>query len=219
MVNIESKFIGYFPKKNDYENPAVMVDKWRDSLRAAGVTEIGSVSECIRSGPEGWIDLWKHNELGFYDSEDVVLTVIKGHEDQYTIFAYKLYLVCYEDGETKTGGKMIARANQLNVTENLKGYQFIGFDVASCSLSDFFECSALSCNNAFEEYEVNEYCLLSDPALARRAHKEISAGNYEPGEQYLLEVYRKIKPLTGRPSPCLLRDLGKLLCGLFVRGR
>jgi len=171
-----------------------MVDKRGDSFRAAGVTEIGSVSECIRSGPEDWIDLWKHNELGFYDSEDIVRTVIKGAEDQYTIFAYKLFLVCYEDGEAKTGWK-IARAKQLDITEDLAGYRFIGFDVVNCSYCEYFECSALSCNSGLEEYAVNEYCLLDDLALARRAHKEISAGNYEPGEQYLLEVYRRIEPL------------------------
>ena len=151
MANTTLKFIGYFPKKNRYENPAEMPGECGDSFRAAGVREIASVSECIRPGPDNWIDLWKHNDLGFYDSEDIVRAVIEGAVEEYTIFACKLLLVCYENDKPKPEGKMLLRARQLNITEDLAAYRFAGYDVVS-SEYDFFECSALSCNGAFEEY-------------------------------------------------------------------
>ena len=37
--------------------------------------EIASVSTCISSAPEGWIDLWKHNRLGFYDTLDLAQAI------------------------------------------------------------------------------------------------------------------------------------------------
>jgi hypothetical protein len=178
-LNLKPKFVGFFPKQNKYKNP----------FRNEGITEICSVSECIRSGPKDWIDLWKHNDLGFYNTESIVCSTFQEKVKQYTIFAYKLFLFCYENGKLKTESKMISRANKLNIAEDLAGYVFIGYDIVSCS-SDFFECSGFSCNTAFKEYRVNEYCLLQDLDYAMCAQKQISEGNYEPGDQYLLEVHK-----------------------------
>ena len=183
MVNLTPKFIGFFPKQNDYENP----------FRNNGIIEICSVSECLRGGLDNWIDLWKHNDLGCYDSESLVQTLIREKLDSYTIFAYKLFLFCYENGELKTESDMILRANRLNITANLTEYDFVGFDIINSSVGNFFECSALSCNCASETYKVNKYCLLENLDSAICALKEVSQGNYEPGEQYLIEVYRKSK--------------------------
>src|SRR3989339_508358 len=165
--NLTAKFIGFFPKKNDYNN----------FLSNEGITEICSVSECIRNGPDGWINQWKHNDLGFYNSEDIVQSLIKKKTEEYTFFAYKLFLFCYKNGELKSESKMILRANKLSIAEELTNYSLVGFDVVSCSESDFFECSALSCNGAFEKYKVNEYCLLQDLGSAINAQEEISEGN------------------------------------------
>jgi hypothetical protein len=181
-INLKPKFVGFFPKENDYGN----------HLKNEGITEICSVSECIREGPKDWIDLWKHNDLGFYDSQALALSTIMKVEEQYTIFAYKLFLFCYENGKLKTESKMVSRANKLNITEDLTDYSFVGFDVVNCSDSDFFECSAFSCNFGSQDYKVNEYCLLQDLDYAISALKQISDGNYEPGDQYLLEVYRHL---------------------------
>ena len=51
-------FIGYFPKKT------VLRDDW---LADKSVVDICSVSECMSSGPEEWLDLWRHNECWVYD--------------------------------------------------------------------------------------------------------------------------------------------------------
>ena len=185
MVNLEPNFVGFFPKQSFHDSP----------FENHGITDICSVSECIRSGLKDWIDLWKHNDLGFYDDESIVRGILQEDLKQYTVFAYRLFLFCYENGELRTEGKMISRAKKMNIPEDLTNYTFVGLDVVSCSDSDFFECSALSCNNAFEKFKVNEYCLLEDLDYAMIAQKEISKGNYEPGEQYLLEVYRRIRAL------------------------
>jgi hypothetical protein len=46
--------IGYFPKKV-FQRP--------DWLKAAGVTAIRSVCECVSSGPPDWMQRWKHNDM------------------------------------------------------------------------------------------------------------------------------------------------------------
>ncbi len=182
MFNMKPKLVGFFPKKNDYNNP----------FQNDGIIEIGSVSDCIRKGLDDWINLWKHNEIGFYNSEAIIRDVTNLDFDKYTIFGYKLFLFCYEKGKVKTKSNTIALASNINIAEDLSSYDLIGFDIANISPNGlYFECSALSCNKGYKEYRVNKFCLLDDLNYALTAIKEISAGNYEPGEQYLLEVYKK----------------------------
>jgi hypothetical protein len=181
-INLVPKFVGFFPKENNYNNP----------FRDEGLSEICSISECLREGPKNWIDSWKHNELGFYDAENIVYDLIKNNIEQYTIFAYKLFLFCYENGNLKNKSKMISRATDINISEKLTYYTPIGFDIVNSSEGDFFECSAMTCNGGFKKYKINKYGLLDDLGFAIGVLKEISEGHYEPGEQYLLEVYKKL---------------------------
>jgi hypothetical protein len=60
-------------------------------------------------------------------------------------------------------------------------------------MSDFFECSPLSCNRAAENFPTNVFCLLDNEAEAYHAILEMSqAGSgVEPGPYYLFKVYRK----------------------------
>ncbi len=182
MLDMTPRLVGFFPKRNDYENP----------FADQGIVEICSVSQCIRRGPEEWVELWKHNDVGFYNSEEMALSIIAGEENDYTLFAYKLFLFCYENGVLKTETARLSEARALNLSADLSGYVSVGFDVASHLPSVIhFECSALSCNCGFREFDVNAYCLLPNLDSAMAAQKKISERNYEPGEQYLLQVYKQ----------------------------
>ena len=173
-------FLGFFPKITE-QSP-----EWLDNQ---SVREICSVSECISKGPENWIQKWQHNELGFFDSESLAYEVIEQHPEKFDIYAYKLFpLRCLGDElefitlESRFG-------HQLP-----KDYQFLGYDIVTKSVADFFECSPLSCNHGAKQYNVNQFCLVDDQAGAMDILLEISKdGSYEPGPYYLFEVYRKKK--------------------------
>jgi hypothetical protein len=57
---MEPTHIGYFPKH---------VLTRPDWLKAAGVLEVCSVSECVSPGPDDWISHWAHNDLWLYNDE------------------------------------------------------------------------------------------------------------------------------------------------------
>lgn len=197
-------FVGYFPKitvqTKDLKN-----EKGGIWVKNQIVEEICSVSECISEGPEGWIDKWKHNDSGFYDTEESALNVIPINQEKYDLYAYKLYPVKFIEG------KVAECKVKSSAIENLDSYKFIGYDVVSRSVSDYFECSILSCNSACEIYTVNRFCLIQDFEVALQCCRKISEeitdaktmkrpdgiveyhGKWEPGPYYLFEVYRKIR--------------------------
>ena len=49
---------GYFAK---------MIEPTPDWLHCQSVREICSVSTCVSSGAEDWVDHWRHNELGWFN--------------------------------------------------------------------------------------------------------------------------------------------------------
>jgi hypothetical protein len=171
-------FVGFFPKITQ-PKPA-----W---IRVATITEICSVSEDISKGPDHWIEQWKHNPLGFFDSEQTALSLISDAREQYDLYAYEMFpfhvlntLVSSVEIDLQTG----------TVPPD---YEFLGYDIVTRSASDFFECSPLSCNRAAENFRTNSFCLLEDEGAAYDALLEMSkpGSGVEPGPYYLFKVYRK----------------------------
>lgn len=170
-------FVGYFPKK---------VEKKPNWLTNDNVKEICSVSECISKGPKDWINEWKHNGYGFYDSEKIANEIISKPKKGYDIFAYKLYPIKYNNGKVS-----ICHVKGVIKKEIGNKYVFIGYDAVSKSISSYFECSPLSCNDGGKVFNVNEFCLIEDINYAHEVCKELSKGKWEPGPYYLFEVYRR----------------------------
>lgn len=174
----EAIFVGFFPK---ITSPAP------DWLTNKKVREVCSVGNCISEGPEGWLELSRHNSWGFYDTEDAAWKIAGSGRRNFDLYAYRLFPF------RSLAGKM----EDLDLPPCQCGafpeeFCFLGHDVVTKSESDFFECSPLSCNNASQNYPVNEFCLIVDYETACRALAEISReGSCEPGPYYLFEVYRK----------------------------
>lgn len=156
-------------------------------LVAAGVSDIAAVSNCMSSAPDDWIDAWRHNWFGFYDSEEVALSVVPADNAlSYDLYAYELIPVEYAEAieplEVPPGPGTIPPE-----------YEFLGYDVVTRSMSSFFECSPLSCNLAATTFRVNSHCLadkLEDAYVAFLGIGARAAG-YEPGPYYLFLVYRR----------------------------
>jgi hypothetical protein len=171
----DPQFVGFFPHRTEKK------PEW---LENHGVTEVCSVSDCISPSPENWIEKWKHNELGFFDSEVLALSIVND-AGPYDLYAYKMFPLQFSEGE------VTPYVIPVNPTADLASFEFLGHDPVSRSAGFFPECSPLSCNNAAEDFEVNEHCLIQDREPAYQATIAISKGNYEPGPYYLFEVYRK----------------------------
>jgi len=169
-------FVGFFP---------LATATGPDWLEVPIVDEICSVSRCISKAPEGWIDAWKHNQLGFFDTEDLALEVATGRGAEFDLFAYRLFPVQCENGEFRPFPV------PAPVFETLDRYRFLGHDIVSRSAGSHVECSPLSCNYAARDFPVNRHCLIEDSDAAFSACRAISAGNYEPGPYFLFQVLRR----------------------------
>lgn len=173
--------IGYFPKR---------VVSRPDWLKAGGVKDICSVSECISAGPENWINQWKHNALWLFDDEATAWGVVPGGKANrdFQMFAYQMFPVRFDDGQEQP-----FPLPELHVQPLPEGYRRLGYDAVSRSGDTAFECSPLSCNHAAEKVAVNEHCLVDDLAAIFRLAQTFSlkAEGYEPGPYYVVEVWRQ----------------------------
>ena len=167
-------FAGYFPKK------IAVKDDW---LKAPAVTEIWSVSECISKGPENWIQYWRHNDLWLFDMVELAESVVDPNEGStFTTVGYKIWHVGFDLGKERSTTIPIIETAVLDPT-----FESLGFD-AVVRGGDSFYCSPLSCNGAAATHPTNEKCLFATADAAIVGAKEFSAGNWEPGTYWVVEV-------------------------------
>ena len=148
----------------------------------AHVTSICSVSECVNSAPEGWIDRWLHNDFGFFDTPALALAVTDAPRD-FELLSYRLLDITFSDPDETGLDRNVFPQDVL-----VPGARVIGYDIVSRSISDFFECSPLSCNGLANEVPVNQYCLVPTLETAILLARRFAAEEPEPGPYYVLEV-------------------------------
>jgi hypothetical protein len=173
---------GYFPKR---------IAARPDGFSVAGVREIASVSHCISSGPEDWVDHWRHNELGWFNTvADARSVVADAERALFRLFAYRLESVAYREGNP------IDIVIPPDVRPDPIGPEFVerGFDVVSKSMEVIvgFDCSPLSCNLLAEEIPTNEFCLFPSRDAAAAAAQAFSIDGPEPGDYYVVQVLELI---------------------------
>ena len=160
-------------------------------LKAPGVREICSVSGCISSGPEKWIELWLHNDLGWFNRiADAGRVIPGGEEAHYRLFAYRLYPEVF----TRTGRVPLVIPPNV-APEAISGdFRRLGFDSANKSMESVLglECSPLSCNSMADELAVNEFCLFAELSAAIAAAERFAAEQPEPGDYYVVEVLEQV---------------------------
>lgn len=170
---------GYFPKK---VTPRPEDDDF------PGVVAIASVSQCIAKGPKDWIESWTFNELGFFDDVDAAEAVVpEAERSQFELYAYEFLDERFASGlaEPWPMPPLVCKA----LTSD---FEFLGFDVVSKSISDFFECSPLSCNGAAKTFAANAHCLFDSFGDAIAAAKVFSREDEaEPGPYYVARVLRR----------------------------
>ena len=146
------------------------------------VTSVCSVSECVNSAPEGWLDKWRHNDFGFFDTPALALSVTD-HPAAFQLYAYRLLDVAFAKG-----GDGVLGLTGFPAEPPVPGSRVIGYDVVSGSVSVGFECSPLSCNHMADEVSVNEFCLIPDLDAAIHLARRFAAEEPEPGPYVVIEV-------------------------------
>jgi hypothetical protein len=180
--------LGYLPKRR---TPA---PAWLDNPT---VEEICSVSECMASAPPGWIDCWVHNDFGFCNSVEKALSLVPPGDDSYALYAFEILPLRFSKGGTSelTIDHPLDRDQHLfepvNPEPLSSGFLPLGFDVASNTVTPFFECSPLSCNNMAASVVVNRHCLIDELSMARSIALRFSLEEPEPGDYFVLQVLRR----------------------------
>jgi len=169
-------FVGYFPIK-PIEPP--------DNLDLPGVRLVCSVSHCIVDVPNDWIQQWKHNDLGFYDTPAAAEDVGRSDSGSYELFAYRVFPIQIDGSSVHDFEVPVAP------TEDLTSFSLIGFDITTRYAGNFFECSPLSCNSGAKNFDTNQYCLLDSVESALEVAVKMGGGGYEPGPYHIVEVWRQ----------------------------
>ena len=169
--------VGYFPKRR------TPVPDW---LQGIAADEICSVSECIAPGPTGWIEHWLHNDFGLFNSVDDARRVIPDDAADYLVFGYRLLASLFDNGRSEPIG-----VSPHGIQPLPPAFRSLGFDAVSKSVSDFFECSPLSCNAMAREVDVNRHCLVGELESATELASRFSVEEPEPGPYYVVEVLRE----------------------------
>jgi hypothetical protein len=169
---------GYFAK---------VVGPIPDWFRVPGVHEICSASTCISTGPDDWVDRWRHNEFGWFNTiEDAWSVVPDADRPRYRLFGYRIALTRYRNGDPVE----LAVPTDVDPVPIAANFETLGYDAISKSMESVlgFECSPLSCNGMADEIPVNEYCLFRTKEEAIAGAKRFSIEQPEPGDYYVVEV-------------------------------
>jgi hypothetical protein len=168
--------VGYFPKRT------ALPPDW---AHPPHVCELCSVSTCLAPAPAEWIQHWRHNDLGFFNTIADAESVVPSGAAGYSLFAYRLLPFLFSAGRQAALSLPPLTPEPLPPT-----YVSLGFDAVSKSLSSYFECSPLSCNGEAAKHTVNQYCLFTGAAEAAAAATQWSIEQPEPGDYYVFEVLR-----------------------------
>jgi len=173
MTDSECVFVGYLAKT---------VEPRPDWLRAPGVLDICSVSDCISKTPGDPLRAGRQNAFGFCDSLDEARSVIPAEDQRIDLFAFEFLPLRGMDGRLDAA----ALAGVAGTVP--PDFEFLGYDIVTRSGGTAVECSPLSCNRVAETIPTNSHCLVDGEEQALKALAVISAPGYgaEPGPYYLV---------------------------------
>jgi hypothetical protein len=162
-----------------------------DWIKAESVVDIFSVSNCISTNFD-YIQFWKHNGYWFFNSLEVLRTLI---EDQSldisgkTLFYYEVFEQEYNE-ETKEWATFEPESAFPTAVDPPRAKSLEGYDVTSFSVHTSPECSPLSCCDLATELTVNEHCLFRTFEEAKGALEGGKFAQTEPGPFRIFAVYR-----------------------------
>ena len=163
------------------------VRKKPDSLQAAQVTNIYSVSPCMSDNFGDYISSWKHNGYWLFDSPEIILAVARENSIDVTpttLFYYEVHELEFDGKRWNT----FAPNFPVNVTPPARK-KLEGFDVVTFCARSSPECSPLSCNSLADKIPTNAHCLLASFEDAERNLSDGAFNDSEPGPYRIFSVY------------------------------
>lgn len=188
-MTLPLRFLGYGVRRTD------VPPGWAASTPAA-VDEICSVSDCVNSRPDGWVERWDYNSACCYETEEATTRTAEGRSS-FRLLAYALVMVRLNDKNQEVAVDLNAvlppGLPTLPAGPVPDGFVVLGYDVVSKQAAGMmdFECSPLSCCGLAAEVPVNRYCLVDDPATALRLAQRWDHEEPEPGPYYVVQVRRR----------------------------
>ena len=162
-----------------------------ESIKAAGVADVYSVSGCISENFADYIKYWKHNGYWFFDSPEIIVELARQNSIDLTgtrLFFYEVYELEFGAGEAKwTAFKPEPSLTTQIVLPHKKTLE--GYDVVTFYARTSAECSPLSCNSLATEVETNQHCLLASFEQAQQLLEDGKFNDAEPGPYRIFAVY------------------------------
>ena len=158
-------------------------------LKAEGVADIYSLSDCVSEDFTDYINYWKHNGFWLFDSPEIIRKLAYEHAlklEDASLFYYEVHEQEF-DG-TRWQEFKPEKSSSLNIVVPRMS-KMEGFDVVTFWCRSSPEHSPLSCNSLAEKLATNEHCLF---ASFDDAETSLNAGafvNAEPGPYRVFSVY------------------------------
>jgi hypothetical protein len=160
-------------------------------LKAEGVADIYSVSNCVSDDFADYINFWRHNGYWFFDSPFIIRKTAEENDIDVTntkLFYYEVYELEFNDDEMIWESFSPEFSFETNIIEpkekHLEGYDIVNFCVHTSP-----ECSPLSCNSVATEVSTNEHCLLPSFEDAKQLIENGKLEGAEPGPYRIFSVY------------------------------
>ena len=170
---------------------AKVILKKPDWLKANGIEDIYSVSDCISKPFTDFIDYWKHNGFWLFDSPRIIEDLSKENSialETTKLFYYDVYeLEFYEDAPNWRRLALDRSFHRHVISPKVKLLE--GFDIATFSVGAGPECSPLSCNSLATEIRTNRHCLIETLENAKQSLEVGKFQNSEPGPFRVFGVY------------------------------
>jgi hypothetical protein len=138
-------------------------------------------------GPRGLSQELEVQRRGFFDEVALAESVVPAADrSQFDLYAYSFLDERFVDGLVEPW-----KPPELAGSGPASDFEPLGFDVVSKAVTDFFECSPLSCNGEAKTFRANTHCLFETLDDAIAAASTFSKGGWEPGPYYVAQVLRR----------------------------
>jgi hypothetical protein len=162
-----------------------------DWLKADGVLDIYSLSNCMSKEFADYIHFWKHNGYWLFNAPAVIEQIAKEHAIDLTgttMFYYEVYELEFDEGK---GQWVSFKGEESFPTEVVApaSRKLEGYDVVSFAARTSPEYSPLSCNSLATSIKTNSHCLLTSFDDAKRLVEAGMFNDSEPGPYRIFAVY------------------------------
>jgi hypothetical protein len=160
-----------------------------DSFILPSVEDVYSVGDCVGDNFADYMNYWKHNGFGLFDSPEVIRAVARDNAINLQgtmLFYYEAHELEFdEQGWRSFSPDQFFQTNIITPSQK----RLEGFDVVTFTAGNLPEHSPLSCNGLAENLPTNSHCLFD---MFAEAETSLNSGRFEecePGPYRIFAVF------------------------------